>query len=188
MTRLAGLFAALLLAAGLTGCTGSDDVSANCGFHFRYATDLGRTIPPSQRKPCSFTAELINGGKYALDQHRGRVVVLSFWAQWCSPCAVEIPQLDLLARADRGKGVEFVGVDIKDVRGKARAFLHEHDVSLPIIFDEPGEVALRMGNLPAEAIPFSVLVDKRGRIAAVYTARLSPKDIEPVLDKLLAEP
>jgi hypothetical protein len=56
------------------------------------------------------------------------------------------------------------------------------------VYDQQGKTALELGNLPALGLPFTVLVDKQQRVAAVYTQQLAPKDLEPVLNKLLAEP
>ena len=52
----------------------------------------------------------------------------------------------------------------------------------------PGKTAVEMGKLPAQGLPFTVVIDKQQRVAAVYTQALSPKDLEPVLNTLLAEP
>jgi alkyl hydroperoxide reductase subunit AhpC len=63
----------------------------------------------------------------------------------------------------------------------------DYDISYPIVYDEQGETALRLGDLPATALPFTVLIDKLGKVAAVYVVRLSAKDLTSALDKLLAE-
>ena len=53
--------------------------------------------------------------------------------------------------------------------------------------DEAGETAVALGKIPALALPFTVLIDKKQRVAAIYLHVLSAKDLQPVLDKLLAE-
>lgn len=183
---LAAAVAALLL---LAGCTGKDAVDQSAGqYRFVSATSLGKTYDPNQRKKAGdFTGELLNGGTLSLSQLAGKVVVINFWAVWCGPCKTETPEFDSVYRAYRSKDVSFVGVDTKDQRSQAQAFVKDNQISYPMIFDEPGQTALALGKIPALALPFTVLVDKHGRVAAVYLQRLQPADLEPVLNTLLAE-
>ncbi|MDT4943269.1 MAG: hypothetical protein QOH14_2 [Pseudonocardiales bacterium] len=174
----------------LAACTGKNAVDQSGGqFRFVSGTGLGKTYPPSERKKAGgFTGNLLDGtGDVTLAQDAGRVVVINFWATWCGPCTTETPQLDAMYRANKTKSVQFVGIDTKDNRDSAKAFVKDNDISFPIVFDEQGETALRLGKIPALGLPFTVLIDKQQRVAAVYLARLTAKDLQPVLDKLLAE-
>lgn len=56
-----------------------------------------------------------------------------------------------------------------------------------MVFDEPGEVALQLGHVPIAGLPTTVIVDKSGKVAAVYFGARAAKDLEPVLDTLLNE-
>jgi peroxiredoxin len=188
MKRLLLALVAALLAA--SACTGKDavDQSGNGTFKFSSGTALGQLYPKGDRKPAhDFTGTLLDGGTLKLSTLREKVVVLNFWAAWCGPCKTETPQFDLLYRKIKSKGVDFVGIDTKDIKGNAKAFVQANDISFPIVFDEPGETALRLGNLPATALPFTVLIDQAGKVAAVYVVRLSVKDLQRAVDKLLAE-
>jgi peroxiredoxin len=185
------LLALLAATFALSACTGSNavDQTANSSFQFKSGTPLGQLYPQAHRKQAeNFTAELIRGGTVHLAQTRGKVVVLNFWAAWCGPCRTESPQFDLVYRKIRSRGVDFFGIDTKDVKGNAESFVKDNNISFPIIYDEQGATALRLGNLPATALPFTVLIDKRGRVAAVYVVRMSAEDLTTALDKLLAEP
>ena len=177
-------------ALALAGCTGKDAVDQNAGGQFRFvsSTQLGKTYAPADRKkPGDFTADKLDGGTMKLSQTAGKVVVLNFWATWCGPCTTETPQFDNVYRKYKSKNVAFVGIDTKDTRSKAQAFVQDNDITYPMVFDEQGEVAVRLGKIPALGLPFTVLLDRQGRVAAVYLKQLAPKDLEPVLDKLLAE-
>jgi peroxiredoxin len=183
MKRLLLTLAVLVLA--LSACSSS---SGDGTFKFTSATPIGTLYPQSQRQPAhDFTGELLDGGKTTLAATKGKVVVLNFWAAWCTPCKTETPQFDLLYRKIKSQGVDFLGIDTKDDRGNARSFVKANDISFPIIYDEEGAVALRLGNLPAIGLPFTVLVDQQGRVAAVYVIRLTVKDLQGSIDKLLAE-
>jgi peroxiredoxin len=184
------LLALLAAVLALSACTGKDAVDQTGGstYNFGGATPLGKLFPEAKRKPAhDFTGELINGGTVTLSSTRGQVVVLNYWAAWCGPCKTETPQFDLLYRQIKSQGVHFIGIDTKDVKGNAQAFIRNNNISFPIVFDEPGETAVRLGNLPTVNLPFTVLIDKQGKVAAVYIVRLSVKDLHGAIDKLLAE-
>ncbi|MDT4914860.1 MAG: hypothetical protein QOC66_3988 [Pseudonocardiales bacterium] len=183
LTLLASLLA-------LSACTGKDavDQGGNSTFKFRSGTALGNLYPQAERKQAGgFTGNLLDGGTTSLAQRKGKVVVINFWATWCGPCKTETPQFDSVYRTIKARGVDFLGIDTKDVRSNAQSFVKTYDITYPMIFDEQGETALRLGQLPAAALPFTVLVDKQGKVAAVYIVRLSAKDLTGALDKLLAE-
>jgi thiol-disulfide isomerase/thioredoxin len=176
------LFAAVL---ALSACSSGGSGKT---YEFRSATQLGKIIAQGERKPAGpFTGDLIGGGTTSLSAYRGKVVVLNFWASWCAPCRIESPQLDIVYRRMKAKGVDFVGVDTKDVKSNAQAFVKDFDISYPIVYDERGEIAVRLGNLPARGLPFTVLIDKTGEVAAVYVGQLTAKDLQGPLDKLAAE-
>jgi thiol-disulfide isomerase/thioredoxin len=182
--------AALAAAALVTGCTGKNAVDQAAGGQFRFvsASSPGQTWQPADRKKAGdFTADLLNGGTFKLAGDAGKVVVVNFWASWCNPCKIETPQFDNVYRAYKSKGVDFVGIDFKDQRSTARSFVQNYDISYPIVYDQQGKTALQLGHLPALGLPFTVLIDKQQRVAAVYTQALQPADLEPVLNKLLAE-
>jgi peroxiredoxin len=184
------LIALVASVLALSACTGKDAVSqgANGSFQFVSGTPLGKLYPQADRKPAgSFSGTLLDGGTTSLAADKGKVVVINFWATWCTPCRTETPQFDLVYRQVKSRGVQFLGIDTKDVKSSAKSFVADNDITFPIVFDEQGETALRLGNLPAAALPFTVLIDKQGKVAAVYIVRLAAKDLTRALDKLVAE-
>lgn len=191
MNRVLGTLAALvLLVTTLSACTGSNavDQNANGTFRFAGATKLGELYPESARKTAGpFAGPLLNGGTFASKADAGKVTVINFWASWCGPCQTETPQFDLLYRDIRSRGVGFVGIDTKDDRGNAKAFVANHRISFPVVFDEQGVTALKLGNIPQSSLPFTVVLDKHHKVAAVYIIRLSAADLQAAVDKLLAE-
>jgi peroxiredoxin len=180
------LAAALMLSA----CTGSDAVDQTGGGAFKFggATRLGDLYPQSHRKAAAdFDGKLLDGGTFKLASTRGKVVVLNYWASWCGPCKTETPQFDLLYRKIKSRGVDFLGIDTKDAKENARSFVRNNRITYPILYDEPGETAIRLGNLPTVNLPFTVLLDKQGKVAAVYVVRLSGIDLQKAVTRLLAE-
>lgn len=180
--------AVLALLTALLAVSACTSTGSNGGYRFTSATALGKLIPAADRKPAgTFTGDLIDGGTVGTTDLRGKVAVLNFWASWCAPCRIESPQLDIVYRRMKNKGVDFIGIDTKDAKSNARSFVHDFDISYPIVFDENGEIAIRLGNLPARGLPFSVLLDKSGKVAAVYVGELTAKDLQGPLDSLNAE-
>ena len=190
--RVVMLLLALTAALTLAACTGSDavDQNPNSTFKFHSGTPLGKLYPAADRKKAgAFTGALLGGGTTSLATTRSRdkVVVINFWAAWCGPCKTETPQFDAVYRRLKNRGVTFLGIDTKDIKSNAQAFVRNYSITYPIIYDEQGETALRLGDLPATSLPFTVLIDKHGKVAAVYIIRLSAQDLTSALDKLLAE-
>lgn len=112
--------------------------------------------------------------------------MLNFWASWCPPCKIETPQLDSVYRQMKSAGVRFLSFDTKDDEGAAKSFVSQNNISFPVVYDQPGRVQLTLGNIPGY-LPFTVLIDRQGRVAAVYIQRLLPSDLQQPLRTLLAE-
>lgn len=192
MKRLfATLIAALAAVVVLAACTGSNAVDQNGnsgGFTFKSGTQLGQLYPVADRKVAgSFDGKLLDGSAYSSKSNAGKVTVINFWATWCGPCKTETPQFDSVYRKVKSQGVEFVGIDTKDLKSKAQTFVTDNKITYPIVSDEVGETSIRLGKIPQASLPFTVLLDKQGRVAAVYVIRLSPVDLTRSIDKLLAE-
>jgi peroxiredoxin len=176
------LFALLGLVLALSACTSSG------GTRIRSANKLGTIIPIADREPAgSFTGQLIDGGTISTQDLRGKVTLVNFWASWCTPCRIESPQLDLLYRRMKSDGVQVVGIDTKDAKSNARAFVRSYDISYPIVFDETGEIQIRMGAEWVRGLPFSILLDKSGDVAALYLGQLTVKDLRGPIASLRAE-
>jgi thiol-disulfide isomerase/thioredoxin len=100
-----------------------------------------------------------------LGRFRGRPLVVNFWATWCPPCVEEMPELSALHAELAPKGLGMVGIGV-DSASKIADFAAKNPVSYPLVVAGMGgsELARRFGN-QAGALPFTVLVDRDGRIA-----------------------
>ncbi|MGC9668275.1 TlpA family protein disulfide reductase [Planosporangium sp. 12N6] len=181
-TLLACLLATLVALAGCTSRTASGGTGApDTGTSELFAVDQRRPAP-------EVTGELLEGGSYDLARHRGEVIVLNFWAAWCSPCRAEAPELAAVAEATRAQGVSFVGIDIRDDRDKAQAFVKRYGITYPSLFDPAGRTALTFDKVPPTATPSTLIIDRKGRIAALYTKPLTREDLQPAVGQVAAEP
>jgi thiol-disulfide isomerase/thioredoxin len=174
MRRLALIVAALALVAGCSSSASGVGQSAFFEVTKRHAAPR-------------LTGELLDGGTFDLTQRRGEVVVVNFWASWCGPCRAEVAELVSVADATRSKGVSFVGVDVRDERDKARAFVTGHSVAYPSLFDPAGRAALDFSDVPPNTTPATLVIDRQGRIAAVFRKALLREELAPVVEKVAAE-
>jgi cytochrome c biogenesis protein CcmG, thiol:disulfide interchange protein DsbE len=107
---------------------------------------------------------LSGNGTESLEDYRGTVVVLNFWASWCKPCREESPLLDRWHERMKRGGGTVLGVDTLDLTTDARDFISEYELSYPMLRDGEGETRESFGIV---GFPETFVIDRRGRIAAV---------------------
>ena len=194
MKRLVALASAAIVA--LAGCSTGHDAVAQGGT-FEFVAPGGKTDifydPPEKRgRPGKLEGpELMDPAKtISLDDFTGKVVVVNVWGQWCGPCRTEITQLQKVYDETRGAGVEFLGVDVRDNnRDAAKDFIVDRKVTFPSIYDPPMRTMIAFGGrYPATVIPSTVVLDRQHRVAAVFLRELLAEDLQPVVERLAAEP
>lgn len=194
---IASLFRPVLVLIGIasialaTGCsTGSNAVDQTAAGQFRYvsANKKGTLIAADKRKAApAFSGQLLNGKNAKLADYRGKVIALNFWGSWCPPCRVEAPDLEKVYRAEQNAGLQILGVDVKDSKQYVRQFVQEKGITYPSFWDPQGRVALAFRNFNPNAIPSTILIDRKGRVAAVYMAPLLDNDLTVAVKPLLRE-
>ena len=113
-----------------------------------------------------FTLERLDReGTLTLSSLRGKAVVLNTWASWCLPCKEEAPILEQVWREDRARGLVVVGLDAKDFRKDARRFVRRFDLTFPIVYDGPGDVA---GQYGVTGFPETFVLDRSGKVVDAF--------------------
>src|SRR5262249_59605213 len=126
----------------------------------------GRLVPADERRAGGrFSGSYVGGGDFGSGALAGRVAVLNFWGSWCGPCRVETPEFDKLYREVRARGVEFLGIAVKDSAQGAQAFYANRKISYRSLFDPSGRIALAFRGFPPNAIPSTIVLDRQGRAA-----------------------
>ncbi|MCW2867892.1 MAG: TlpA family protein disulfide reductase [Marmoricola sp.] len=179
LLRVLPCLALLAGGAGLAGC-GSSPSTGDKG----YVDDAGivTRLPVGERRtPGPVTGTTLEGKRISLSAYAGKVVVLNVWGSWCPPCRKEAPQLAAAAKQLTGSGggsdtsdpsdpsdVVFLGIDTKDASPQqGLAYQRRYDVPYPSLYDPSGRNLLAFaGTLNPSAIPSTVVLDRRGRVAA----------------------
>ncbi|MBI1378937.1 MAG: redoxin family protein [Frankiales bacterium] len=181
---------ALLAVVALAGCsttTGSTDGSLG----FVAGDGSVVLLPSAERAPApSLSGTTLDGARLDLASLRGKVVVLNYWASWCSPCREEAGALDRAYQATHGQGVDFVGVVAggKDSVENAAAFVRRFEVPYPSLYDGDQSIVLALsGTLPPDAIPSTLVLDRQGRIAARTLGAVDYSGLRGMIDPVLAE-
>jgi thiol-disulfide isomerase/thioredoxin len=129
----------------------------------------------------------LDGRPVALAELKGKVVVLNFWATWCTPCRTEIPHL--VEGYDRyaPRGVAFLGAAVEDSAETVSAFAKTYGINYPLAMAgrEKGIALLQaLGNKIA-GLPFTVVLDRQGGVVAVKRGVMTSARLQQILDPLL---
>ncbi|MBL8613451.1 MAG: TlpA family protein disulfide reductase [Myxococcales bacterium] len=114
-------------------------------------------------------------GRFKLTEHRGKAVILDFWATWCGPCRAELPVVARVAARYRDAGLVVVGVNTSDEAGNAAAYARDAKLDFPIAFDEGNRIARAFH---VENLPTLVIIGKDGKIVAVRTGITSDSELD----------
>ena len=179
-----------LAAAAIAACTGGSEEPPDVGEERRaleaampdpLAAGDGATIPMDDRTAAilsrlgmmvfeervrseNFTLPLLGGDEASLEDFRGSVVFLNFWATWCPPCREEMPSMQLLYDELHDEGLEILAVNVLEDPQIAEAFIDEAGFTYPVKLDRDGRVMMRYG---VRAYPTTFLIDRQGYVIGV---------------------
>jgi thiol-disulfide isomerase/thioredoxin len=151
------------------------------GFYFGRDTPEESTVTPL----LGLTLPDIDGQDQRLDQWRGKVLIVNFWATWCEPCREEMPEFVKTQAKLGDKGLQFVGIAI-DQPDKIRTFSSELGLNYPSLVGGYGalELSKSLGNR-LMALPFSLVIDRQGRLVHTQLGPLKPEKLDIIVGKLL---
>lgn len=124
------------------------------------------------------TFERPEGGELRFDTLRGKPLLLNFWATWCPPCVEELPMIDRFFREQAANGWQVVGLAI-DQPSAVRKFLQRTPVTFPngLAGFQGTELGKALGNTTG-GLPFTLVLDARGNVAARKMGKLEPTDLD----------
>ncbi len=144
------------------------------------------TAGPTPRSVTASGGPTLTGSDVNITAFRGRPVVLIFWASWCGPCQDEQPDLNSAYATWSARGVEFLGVDLRDDRKDALAFQHQFHVPYPSIADTNATLAV---DYRIPSAPALVFLSAQGKVADTVLGALgtmSVADFNTEITTLLA--
>jgi thiol-disulfide isomerase/thioredoxin len=170
-----------LMALALSSCGGGGSsiaqesfVSGNGSISF---------IKPSDRIAApALSGMTLSGKNYTYNV--GQVAVVNVWASWCAPCRAEAPTLAALS--EKYTDVAFMGILTRDNPVNAEAFARRFALPYPTLIDDAVLIGFRK-SLPANAIPSTVLIDKRGNVAARVSGEVTYSSLAELIEKVSAE-
>lgn len=175
--------AALALILSLSACGNSGTEFETNEQSFISGNGIVTTINEDARKIAPvITGPTLDGGTFTATI--GRVQVMNVWASWCSPCRAEAPALQDLSQAH--PEAQFVGVLTRDTVVAARAFVERFGITYPTITDDALLIDFT-GQLSVNAIPTTLLIDKKGRVAARVSGEITYSQMDELLRGLANE-
>jgi thiol-disulfide isomerase/thioredoxin len=139
-------------------------------------------VAPQGGPAPKFQLASMAGPSINLDQYKGQVVMINFWASWCGPCRQEMPLLDKLYAKYKPMGFTLLGVNVEPDSKLAAGFLAKTPVTFPILFDTKSEVSKLY---EVAGMPSTVIVDRKGNLRWVHRG-YKPGDENAYLDQIRA--
>lgn len=166
-----GKWTLILAAAVCLHHTGALSATAVCSAQMRRAN-------------LDFKLRDVAGHEIALSRFRGKVLLINFWATWCAPCRVEIPEFSALYRKYRERGLVILGVSVDDPVPRLASFVARLGVTYPVLVGAQRHDFLDAYGPPA-GFPTSLLISRQGKVCAQYTGPAEREQLEQRIRALL---
>ena len=182
------------MSLGVSGC-GSDASSiaaqARSGDHKGYVSGDGsieRLSVDKRSSPLSVSGTTFAGAPWKVADAKDHVLVLNVWGQWCGPCVAEMPHLQQVwsQLSAAGEPVQFMGINYRDSVETAKAFLRANKVTYPSLRDDGGATLLALRGT-ANTTPTTLVLDRRGRIAARVSGPVTAATLNGLVNDVLGE-
>jgi peroxiredoxin len=141
-----------------------------------------QTATPAPLTAPDFTLQILDGGSFSLSEQLGRWVVLNFWATWCEPCKLEMPDLQRIIHS-YGDQVVLVGINLRETPTLVRAFAEAHGVQFPLLLNPDDKL---LSDYLVMGLPLTVVVDPSGYVALRQFGPVDP-DFQGMLAALVSQ-
>ena len=154
-------------------------VLSACGLQADLAA-AGGTVTLTPSPPPATIGKTVAGSTFDLAAKKGHVVVVDFFGSWCGPCRAEQPDLNNIASTYQGKGVDFIGIAMRDDPVAVAGFEQNYRVPYPALLDNDGSLA---AGYDVTSPPTIIVINRKGDAVAKYLSTISGLSKE--LDSLL---
>jgi thiol-disulfide isomerase/thioredoxin len=140
---------------------------------------------PSSAPLFAATLNDLDDKPVALDRYRGKPLIVNFWARWCGPCRVEIPELIAIRRANKGK-LEVLGIGIEDKADAAKEFAKAYEMDYPVFVAKDKGIPLMqaLGNAKG-GLPFTIVIDRNGQVVQKKMGIMKKADLDAAAELAL---
>ena len=141
--------------------------------------------PPAAGMPASqFSLTDLDGKFHTLDEYRGKIVLLNFWATWCKPCTTEMPAMQTAYDQLRDKGFVVLAVNELEDEARVREHIHSYKHTFPVLLDRENQVANQYGVF---GLPVSVFIDQQGVVQEyIKGGLLTESKIHEIVNRIQA--
>ena len=149
-------------------------------------TTLAHAVDSIESAPV-FAASLadVDNRPITLAQYKGKPLIVNFWARWCPPCRAEIPELVRFRKANKGK-LEILGIALENEAEPLKAFARSNAIDYPLfVAGDQGLPLLRALGNKAGGLPYTLFIDRQGRVIATKAGMIRPGELENLRDALL---
>ena len=172
---------------GLVACGGAQNTTAPLGdpnaaqIGINPVMAVGESVQVGEVVP-ELSFELA-GKTVKLSDFRGKTVVLNFWATWCGPCRLEMPDFQALSQSR--SDVVFIGINKEENEQQVRTFAAEVGATFPLVLDRTGEILANFG--VTIGLPTTYFIDKNGIIQKIHIQAITRSQLIQYLDELAAQ-
>ena len=140
---------------------------------------------PSSAPLFAATLNDLDDKPVALEGYRGKPLIVNFWARWCGPCRVEIPELIAIRRANKGK-LEVLGIGIEDKADAAKEFAKAYEMDYPVFVARDKGIPLMqaLGNTKG-GLPFTIVIDRNGQVVQKKMGIMKKADLDAAAELAL---
>ena len=178
MKRILQGFIALLTIALIISCSTSNNKTST-----QTQASVPQTTPASQNTGPTFTALDLNGGTHTFAEYTGKgPLMVNFWGTWCPPCRMELPDLVRIYKEYKPKGLEIVGLAVKDTPDKVKQFAAQNNLNWVML----------MGNMDAlvsfgatQGVPTTIFYNKDGVEVSRFIGARSYEDFKAQVEKII---
>ncbi len=123
-------------------------------------------LPAGEKGAPGFSFLDTQGKTVALADFKGKVVFIDFWATWCPPCRISMPEVEKLYADFQGKAVQVLGLNLDENGDNARRFVERKKTPYPVLLAGNSDISSAYG---VDGIPHFVLIDKEGKVVNVWS-------------------